>query len=146
MDNNIITFERRVHYGWQWGVIPSMLILAITILLFVATRNGYLEGFPILAIGIGGCIVLCLMPYHWYRLEKSFEDLEFKAFKPYDITVKDKLCCGDYRQIYTEEFPDIIFNVNPVEYFKMNIGKKYVIYSCIINGESSRTRLSAEVV
>jgi hypothetical protein len=141
VDNNIITLERRVHYGWQWGVIPSMPILAISILLFVS-----LGGFPFLIIGIGGCIVLCLMPYHWYRLEKSFEDLEFKAFKPYTITVKDKLCCGNYRQIYTEEFPDIIFNVNPVEYFKINIGKKYVIYSCIINGESSRTCLSTEVI
>jgi uncharacterized CHY-type Zn-finger protein len=146
MVNNTVTFERKVHYEWLWGIIPSIPILAISLLLFVATRDGYLSGFPFLVIGIGGSIVLCLMPYSCYRLEKSFEDLEFKEFKPHNITVKDKLCCGNCRQIYTEEFPDIVFNVNQVEYFKMKMGGKYVIYSCIIDGKSSRTSLLEEIV
>ena len=146
MDNNTVTFEKRVHYEWSWGIVSSTIILIPSILLFIATRDVYLGGFPFLAVGVGGSIVLFLLPYHWYRVEKSFEDLELKEFKPYNITVKDKLCCGASRQIYTEEFPDIIFNVDHIEYFKMKTGKKYTIYSCIMNGNSSRTRLVAEVI
>ncbi len=144
-----VKFERSIGIPVLSTIIPIAvswgLVGMLGYSLFMITGGDFAHVIPLIVIASIATFSIVCTNWYFYIFEKKDEEREYEAFKEHRITVKNKQCCGGSSEIYTEEFHDIIFNVSRIDYFNMEIGKKYLIYSSIVDGRATRTQLVEEL-